>query len=54
MKKMGVAGIAVAIQGVIMTALGGTIMLFYYLICDRALIGKAVEDVKENFSSPRR
>ena len=48
-KKLGAAGIAMAIQGLVLSALGATLTLFYYLICDRALIGKAVQDVEENF-----
>ena len=51
-KKLGPAGIAVGIQGLVMTGLGGTMMLFYYLICDRAIIGKAVKDVNEHFTNP--
>lgn len=51
-KKLGVAAVALAIQGLIVSGLGATIMLFYYLMCDRALIGKAVQDVQENFAVP--
>ena len=50
-KKLGGAGIAIGIQSLIMTGLGGTAVLFYYLICDRALLGKAVMDAKENFAA---
>jgi len=49
--KMGKMGIAMGFQALLTTALGGVLMLFYYLICDRALLGKAVADVKENFES---
>ena len=49
-KKMGGAGIALGIQSILMTGFGGTLVLFYYLICDRALLGKAVVDAKENFA----
>ena len=45
-KKLGAAGIAVGLQGVIMTAFGAVLTLFYYLICDRALL--AVKE-KEGF-----
>ena len=48
-KNMGKVGIVMGFQALFTTALGGVLMLFYYLICDRALIGKAVEDVNENF-----
>lgn len=48
-KKLGAAGIALGLQGLVMTAIGGTAMLFYYLICDRALLGKAAEEVREQF-----
>lgn len=49
-KKMGAAGIAASIQALLLACIGATSTLFYYLICDRALIGKAVQDVQENFS----
>jgi hypothetical protein len=49
-KKMGGLGVALGLQGLIMTAIGGTMMLFYYLICDRALLSK----VKEAFEAERR
>jgi len=39
-KKMGKMGIAMGFQALLTTALGGVLMLFYYLICDRALIEK--------------
>jgi len=42
-------GIAVGLQALLTTALGGVLMLFYYLICDRALIEKFLD---EGFSSP--
>ena len=48
-KKLGAAGIGMAIQGLIISGIGATITLFYYLICDRALLGAAVKDVQENF-----
>jgi len=47
---MGAAGIAASIQALLLACIGATSTLFYYLICDRALIGKAVQDVQENFS----
>jgi hypothetical protein len=49
-KKMGSMGFVLGFQALFTTAIGGTLMLFYYLICDRALIQKAVADVKEKFS----
>jgi hypothetical protein len=48
-KGMGKTGIIMAFQALFTTAIGGVLMLFYYLICDRALIQKAVVDVNENF-----
>jgi len=50
-KKMGKMGIVMGFQALLTTALGGIMMLFYYLICDRALLGKAVKDVKEHFEN---
>jgi hypothetical protein len=50
-KKLGAAGVALGIQGLIMTGLGGTMMLFYYLICDRALLAKAAVEMKETFAN---
>jgi hypothetical protein len=51
-KKLGAAGIAMAIQSLLITGFGATLTLFYYLICDRALLGAAVKDIQENFSVP--
>ena len=48
-KKMGKMGVVMGMQALLTTFLGGVMMLFYYLICDRALLGKAVQDVKEKF-----
>jgi hypothetical protein len=53
-KKLGAAGVAIGIQGLIMTAIGGTMMLFYYLICDRALLARAAVEMKETFTNCRR
>ena len=53
-KKLGSAGVAIGLQGLIMTAIGGTMMLFYYLICDRALLAKAAVEMRENFSNCKR
>ncbi len=39
MKKMGAMGLPLALQAVITAGIGGTLMLFYYLICDRAILG---------------
>ena len=39
MKKIGAAGLPLTIQAVVTAGIGGTAMLFYYLICDRALLG---------------
>jgi len=48
-KKLGAAGIGMAIQGLVISGMGATLTLFYYLICDRALLGNAMQDMKENF-----
>ena len=40
MKKLGLAGVLLAIQGLVLMALAATKALFNYLICDRALLGK--------------
>jgi hypothetical protein len=42
-KKLGGAGIASGIGYMFMMALAGTQALFFYLICDRALLKGAVE-----------
>ena len=52
-KKMGKLGTIIGFNGLLTTFIGGTLMLFYYLICDRALLGKAVQDVKEKFENKR-
>lgn len=52
-KKMGKMGVVMGMQALLTTFMGGVIMLFYYLICDRALLGKAVQDVKEKFENKR-
>jgi uncharacterized RDD family membrane protein YckC len=51
--KMGKMGIVMGTQALFITFLGGLLMLFYYLICDRALLGKAVQDIKEKFENKR-
>lgn len=50
-KKLGPAGLAIGIQSLIMTGLGGTAVLFYYLICDRALLAHAAVEMKETFAN---
>ena len=40
MKKLGLAGVLLAIQALVLMALAATKALFNYLICDRALIKK--------------
>lgn len=40
MKKLGAAGFFMAIQGIIITAIPGIMMMFYYIICDRALLAE--------------
>ena len=39
MKKLGLAGVLLAIQGLVIMGLAATKALFNYLICDRALLG---------------
>jgi hypothetical protein len=54
-KKLGGAGVALGLQGVVVTLIGATMMLFYYLICDRALLAKgAAAAAKEGFEAQRR
>ena len=49
-KLKGATGLALGAQAALTTALGGTMMLFYYLICDRALLSGTVKTVtSENF-----
>ena len=40
MKKLGLAGVLLAIQGLVIMALAAAKALFTYLICDRALLSK--------------
>ena len=42
MKKLGLTGVMLAVQGLVVSGIAGTMMLFNYLVCDRALIGKSV------------
>jgi len=44
-KMKGAVGLALGAQAMITAALGGTMMLFYYLICDRALLAGAAKGV---------
>lgn len=37
-KKMGAAGIALGVQATLTTLIAGSFMMFYYIICDRALM----------------
>ncbi len=43
MKKLGAGGFFMAIQGLIITAIPGIMMMFYYIICDRALLAGQAE-----------
>jgi len=43
-KMKGATGLALGAQAMLTAALGGTMMLFYYLICDRALLSAAVPE----------
>ena len=51
MKKLGASAVGMALYGAVLTGLAGTTVLFYYLICDRALLANAVTEVKEKFLS---
>lgn len=42
-KLKGSLGLALGTQAILTTLIGGTMMLFYYLICDRALLTKPTE-----------
>lgn len=42
MKKLGPAAIGLGVQGVLMSGISGTLFLFYYLICERALLKKKI------------
>jgi hypothetical protein len=42
-KLRGALGIALGGQAMLTTLIGGTMMLFYYLICDRALLAHGKE-----------
>ncbi len=37
-KNMGNFGLMIGIQGILTSLIAGTMMLFYYLVCDRALL----------------
>jgi hypothetical protein len=37
-KNMGNFGLMIGIQGILTSLIAGTMMLFYYLLCDRALL----------------
>lgn len=50
MKKLGAYGIASAIQGLLMSALAATMMMFFYLMCDRALLSGSIKKVSEGFA----
>jgi hypothetical protein len=40
MKKLGLMGVLLAVQGLVVSGIAGTMMLFNYLVCDRALLAK--------------
>jgi len=42
-KKLGWAGVALSAQAIITSLLAGSFAMFYYIICDRALLIKATE-----------
>ena len=45
-KKLGLEGIFVGIYGLILGAIGTTMMLFFYLMCDRSIIEKFINEKK--------
>ena len=47
--KLGAQGIASGIQGLLMTGLAATMMMFFYMMCDRALLGGSIKRVSEGF-----
>jgi hypothetical protein len=47
MKKLGFSGVALAIQGLLMSGVAATMMLFFYLMCDRSLITKTIKQAIE-------
>ena len=47
--KLGAQGIASGIQGLLMTGLAATMMMFFYMMCDRALLGGSIKTVSEGF-----
>lgn len=40
MKKFGLMGVLLVVQGLVVSGIAGTMMLFNYLVCDRALLAK--------------
>ena len=55
MKMKGTVGLALGAQAMLTTALGGTMMLFYYLICDRSLLAGAAKGVvAEGFAAAKK
>jgi hypothetical protein len=48
-KVKGMLGVALGTQAIVTTLIGGTMMLFYYLVCDRALLHK---NQNEGFVTP--
>jgi hypothetical protein len=45
LKKFGAEGIFMGIYGLLMGAIGTTMMMFFYLMCDRSIL--------EKFANPR-
>lgn len=44
-KKLGPAGMLLGFQGLLMTLIPAVFALFYYIICDRALLSGRMQDV---------
>jgi hypothetical protein len=45
MKKFGFVGILMGVQGLVVSGIAATMMLFNYLVCDRALLGKGMDSI---------
>jgi hypothetical protein len=51
-KLRGTLGLALGMQALLTTFIGGTMMLFYYLVCDRALLAK--QPATEGFNTKEK
>ena len=46
-KKLGSVGVYIGLQSALTMLIAGSFMMFYYIICNRALLGGAAESKKE-------